>query len=80
MRRDIDDVVARCAHLCQGQRMINVVPQKTFPRLDESLLSHLPPFAALDRQQIRAILDHATSRRVAAGVAIFDEGMVADRF
>ncbi|MEM9579275.1 MAG: Crp/Fnr family transcriptional regulator [Pseudomonadota bacterium] len=56
------------------------IPAKTLPRLDESLLSHLPPFSRLDRRQIRAILDQATSRRYAAGVAIFDEGAPAERF
>lgn len=49
-------------------------------RLDESLLSPLPPFSQLERPQIRAILDQATSRRYDAGVAIFDEGAPADRF
>jgi CRP-like cAMP-binding protein len=54
--------------------------QKAFPRLDESLLTHLPPFSKLDRRQIRTILDQATSRRYDAGVAIFDEGAPAERF
>lgn len=53
---------------------------KVFPRLDESLLSHLPPFSKLDRRQIRMILDQATSRRYDAGVSVFDEGAVAERF
>ncbi|MCA1777531.1 MAG: Crp/Fnr family transcriptional regulator [Loktanella sp.] len=50
------------------------------PRLDESLLTHLPPFAALSGRQIRDILDQATSRRYRAGVAVFEEGMPAERF
>lgn len=60
--------------------MMDAVAPKTFPRLDESLLMHLPPFARLEAPQIRTILDQATSRRVEAGVAIFDEGMAADLF
>lgn len=53
---------------------------KTFPRLDESLLIHLPPFSRLEARQIRTILDQATSRRFEAGVAVFEEGMAAERF
>lgn len=54
--------------------------RKILPRLDESLLTHLPPFSRLNRGQIRAILDQATSRRYDAGAAIFDEGAPAERF
>lgn len=53
---------------------------KTLPRLDESLLTHLPPFSRLDRRQIRTILDQAASRRYPAGTAIFEEGHPAERF
>lgn len=49
-------------------------------KLDESLLSPLPPFSLLDRLQIRAILDHATGRRYDAGISVFQEGTLADRF
>ncbi|MGJ8626352.1 MAG: Crp/Fnr family transcriptional regulator [Sulfitobacter sp.] len=49
-------------------------------KLDESLLSPLPPFSMLDRPQIRAILDSATSRRFDEGAAVFSEGSAADRF
>lgn len=49
-------------------------------KLDESLLSPLPPFSKLSRVQIKTILSHATSRRYDKGVSIFDEGTVADRF
>lgn len=60
---------------------MDAVPATTvFPRLDESLLSHLPPFSKLDRRQIRTILDQATARRYDSGVAIFDEGATAERF
>ena len=52
----------------------------TLPRLDESLLKHLPPFSKLDKRQIRTILDQATSRRYDSGIAIFDEGAPAERF
>ena len=48
--------------------------------LDESLLAPLPPFSQLERGQIRAILDQASSRRVDAGTTIFEEGAPADRF
>ena len=53
---------------------------KTLPRLDESLLAHLPPFSQLEKRQIRTILDQASSRRYDAGVAIFSEGDAAERF
>jgi CRP-like cAMP-binding protein len=50
------------------------------PKLDESLLSDLPPFSLLERGQIRDILDQAVSRRYDEGTAIFREGHDADRF
>jgi len=49
-------------------------------RLDESLLTHVPPFSKLDARQIRDILDQASSRRYDSGVAIFKEGHEAERF
>lgn len=49
-------------------------------KLDESLLSDLPPFSRLTRPQIRTVLDHAVSRRYDEGTAIFSEGHDADRF
>ncbi len=49
-------------------------------RLDESLLTPLPPFSSLERAQIRDILDQATSSRFDAGVSIFEEGLTAERF
>lgn len=52
----------------------------TLPRLDESLLTHMPPFSRLDRRQIREVLDLATSRRYDLGVNVFEEGMPAERF
>lgn len=54
--------------------------RKTMPRLDESLLTHLPPFSKLDKRQIRTLLDQATSRRFDADKAIFNEGDPAERF
>ncbi|MFD0860524.1 Crp/Fnr family transcriptional regulator [Roseovarius aquimarinus] len=60
--------------------MDRMLQKKVLPRLDESLLTHLPPFSRLERRQIRTILDQATSRRYDQGVAIFDEGAQADRF
>ena len=60
--------------------MADAPARKTLPRLDESLLTHLPPFARLDRRQIRTILDQASSRRYEEGLAIFEEGHPAERF
>ncbi|MFY0646138.1 Crp/Fnr family transcriptional regulator [Sulfitobacter geojensis] len=60
--------------------MNEISPRKTLPRLDENLLTHLPPFSKLERHDIRTILDQATSRRYDKGVAIFDVGAPADRF
>jgi CRP-like cAMP-binding protein len=53
---------------------------KTLPRLDESLLSHVPPFSKLEKRQIREILDMASVRRLGEGVAVFEEGAPAERF
>ena len=58
---------------------LNLADRK-LPKLDESLLSGLPPFSRLDRPQIREILDKASSRRYEEGTAIFREGHDADRF
>ncbi len=60
--------------------MADFTTRKTLPRLDESLLTHLPPFSRLDKRQIRTILDQATSRRYESGVAVFEEGHEAERF
>ena len=49
-------------------------------KLDESLLSPLPPFSLLDRVQIRKILDQASSRRFGAGETVFEESDDAPRF
>ena len=64
------------AHRYDGQ----MTRPTTYPRLDESLLSHVPPFASLERKQIRTILDQATSRHLEAGFTVFEEGADADRF
>ncbi len=53
---------------------------KTLARLDESLLTHMPPFSKLEKRQIRTILDQSSARRYDAGVAIFEEGASAERF
>ena len=58
----------------------NKLPARILPRLDETLLTGLPPFSLLDRTQIREILDQAVSRRHEEGTAIFREGHDADRF
>lgn len=52
----------------------------SFPRLDESLLSHVPPFVRLEHKQIRTILDQASSRRLDANVTVFEEDGEAERF
>ncbi|MCX7566150.1 Crp/Fnr family transcriptional regulator [Sulfitobacter sp. F26169L] len=49
-------------------------------RLDESLLTGLPPFSKLDSRQIREILDQASARRYDEGSAVFEEGRSAERF
>lgn len=50
------------------------------PKLDESLLTGLPPFSRLSRPEVREILDHATPRRYPEGTAVFREGAAAERF
>lgn len=50
------------------------------PRLDESLLTHLPPFLQLERSEIRAILDQAVSRRYDKDTSVFEEGDKAEFF
>ncbi|MGB7322556.1 MAG: Crp/Fnr family transcriptional regulator [Albidovulum sp.] len=60
--------------------MKNARSAKSQPRLDESLLSQVPPFSRLDGRQIREILDQSSVRRYDAEVAIFAEGHDADRF
>lgn len=57
-----------------------VTGRRTLPRLDESLLSHIPQFARLDGSQIREILHQATSHRYDPDVAVFEEGAPAERF
>lgn len=49
-------------------------------KLDESLLTDLPPFRALQRRQIREILDVAQTARFDAGQAVFSEGLPVERF
>lgn len=49
-------------------------------KLDESLLTGLPPFRSLTRPQIRQILDAAQTTRFDFGQAVFDEGQPVDRF
>lgn len=49
-------------------------------KLDESLLTDLPPFRRLSRPQIREILDAATPLRFDAGVEVFSEGQEVERF
>ena len=49
-------------------------------KLDESLLTNLPPFLSLTRSQIREILDAAQTTRYDAGQTVFAHGMSVDRF
>lgn len=71
----------RISAMCGMTWIMDDMPiRKVLPRLDESLLSHLPPFARLDTRQIRMILDQAVSRRFDVGTAIFNEGDPAERF
>lgn len=49
-------------------------------KLDESLLTNLPPFRGLTQLQIREILDAAQTARFDAGVEVFAEGVPIDRF
>ena len=49
-------------------------------KLDESLLTGMPPFRSLTRPQIRQILDAAQTARFDAGQAVFDEGQSVERF
>ncbi len=49
-------------------------------KLDESLLTGLPPFRSLSRPQIREILDAAQTSRHDAGQPVFSEGLPVDRF
>ncbi|MER2508915.1 Crp/Fnr family transcriptional regulator [Amaricoccus sp.] len=49
-------------------------------KLDESLLTGLPPFSRLSRGEVREILDQATPRRYPEGAAVFREGTPAERF
>ena len=49
-------------------------------KLDESLLSDMPPFSRLAPSAIREILDRAASHRFDDGTTIFHEGHAAERF
>jgi len=49
-------------------------------KLDESLLSQIPTFSRLTREEIREILNLSTPKRLDENCAVFEEGMDADRF
>lgn len=49
-------------------------------KLDESLLTKLPPFRGLTLPQIREVLDAAQTARYDAGHSVFCEGADIDRF
>ncbi|MFC0199567.1 Crp/Fnr family transcriptional regulator [Paracoccus rhizosphaerae] len=49
-------------------------------KLDETLLTGLPPFSKLEQSAIRGILDKAKLHRHNERAVIFNEGQAADRF
>ncbi|MBV1896541.1 MAG: Crp/Fnr family transcriptional regulator [Rhodobacteraceae bacterium] len=49
-------------------------------KLDESLLTSLPPFRNFSKTQIRTVLDLATPKRFGQELAVFTEGDPAKRF
>lgn len=55
-------------------------PETFVAKLNESLLTDLPPFSLLARPAIREILDLASSRRYDEGTEVFREGHDAGRF
>ena len=59
---------------------MNKLQRTILPKLDESLLSDIPSFVGLDVSRIRQILEQATTCQYDAGVAVFEEGMPAERF
>lgn len=60
--------------------MLQSRARRTLPRLDESLLMHLAPFARLAPPQLHTILDQASVQRYDEGTCIFHEGDPAERF
>ena len=48
--------------------------------LDESLVTGLPPFLGLAREQVRLILDESVSQRHDVGASVFSEGSAATQF
>lgn len=66
--------------MCEFAQMKTVRRPNARTRLDESLLTGLPPFSRLEGAEIREILDQASARRYDAGITVFEEGDYADRF
>ena len=66
--------------MCDFHEMKSAARLSSHARLDESLLSELPPFSKLESQAIGEILEQASSRRYDAGACVFEEGDRADRF
>lgn len=60
--------------------MLRQYRRPALKKLDESLLTGLPPFRKLAQPQIREILDAATALRFDPGVAVFSEGLTIERF
>lgn len=60
--------------------MVQNSARTTLPRLDESLLTHMPPFSRLERAQIHTILGQASVKRYDKGSFIFHEKDPAERF
>lgn len=65
--------------MCNPWRMMNV-RHPSHGTLDTSLLAPLAPFSKLSMEQIRDVLDHATSQRFDTGTTIFEEGADAGSF
>jgi CRP-like cAMP-binding protein len=67
----------------QAQRTENLWRQKenhVTPAINRDLVSSMPMFAGMEPEDIDRVLAPATSRRVASGDAVFEQGQNADRF
>ncbi len=60
--------------------MLQQTSGRLVSKIDESLLTGIPPFRRLARGQIREILDLSVVKRFDEGAAVFSEGMPAERF
>tara|TARA_R110002049_G_scaffold29972_2_gene101929 strand:- start:22333 stop:23076 length:744 start_codon:yes stop_codon:yes gene_type:complete len=67
-------------HDCGLNIDLKQTPGTFVPKLDESLLTGLPPFSLLNRAEIREILDLARTQRYDEGAEVFGEGLEAGHF